>query len=202
MRWPAGTKRVQAWRNDACPPLASCNPRRDLAGPRRRGPRSEPRRSDRAGSRDSARHPQRAACRAAARLSGLERARPARAVRLHPPGEVRGADGGRAQPRGGTRSAGERSRGGRGARGHRGALAGRARQPRLARARRGVDLERDAAPDRLGLGAAGRRAARSARARRADALLAARSSGTKPASGRRRERSASILSKRGPRSTG
>ena len=81
-------------------------------------------------------------------------------------------------------------------------LAGRAGRPRLARARRSVDLERDAAPARLGLGAAGRGAARSARARRADALLAAASSGTKPASGRRRERSASIRSKRGPRSRG
>ena len=62
-----------------------------LAG-RGRDSRGEPGRGDRARGRDPAHHPQRAAGRAAARLSRFVGARPARAVRLHPPGTIRGAD--------------------------------------------------------------------------------------------------------------
>ena len=82
------------------------------------------------------------------------------------------------------------------------AAAGRARRSRLARARGRVDVERDAAPARLGLGAADRRAARAARARRAHAVLAAASNGRKRPSGRRRARSASTRRRGAPSSTG
>ena len=93
------------------------------------------------------------------------------------------------EPRARARAAGERGRSGGGAAADRRAAARRARRSGLARARRGVDVERDPAPARLGLGAADRRAARAARARRAHAVLAAQAMGGRRASGRRRGRS-------------
>ena len=100
------------------------------------------------------------------------RARSARAVRVRPSGALRGADGcglsralGLEPPASEAEAAGTLIADCRAAACHAGRWA-------LARARRRVDLERDAAPAGLGLGAPGRRAARTARARRAHAVLA------------------------------
>ena len=80
---------------------------------------------------------------------------------------------GGAEPGARARAAGERGRGGGGAAARSpSALLATLGDRGLARARGRVDVECDAAPARLGLGAADRRAAGAARARRADAVLA------------------------------
>ena len=76
-------------------------------------------------------------------------------------------------------------------------LLGGPRRSGLARAGRRLDGERDAAPARLGLGAADRGAARAARARRADAVLAAEAMGRSRRTRRRRAPCWSIPPMRG-----
>ena len=174
---------------------AARNPRGDLAGGAARGQRArgDPRRSHRPSGGNAAHHLERAARRAAARLSRIERARPARAVRLLAPGQLRGADSGGPRAGAGARAAGKpgRSRGVASADCR--ALAGRARRSGLARARRGVDGQRHPLSAGLGLGAADRRSPRSPAERGADAVLAARAMGRErraasPSNHRRRPR--------------
>src|SRR5207237_1085601 len=101
----------------------------------------------------------RTAYRTAAGLSGAERARPTGAVRLCSPCALRGADRRGPEPDASTGPAGFGRRSCRRTAGNCRAAACGTGRSRLDAARRGLDVECDAAPARLELGAADRRTA-------------------------------------------